>query len=104
MTDSTDDDLDIADPAARKAIGAAIAAMRENEHDEYLMLKALLDGATALEPFNEPAAMEHLVVMATDMFGVEPDMAQRIIQQGYNIAVEQRAKRNERPSDKGNGK
>jgi hypothetical protein len=94
------DDLDIADPAARKALGAAIAAMRENKDNEYEMLKALLDGATALEPFNEPAAIEHLVVMATDMFGVNPDLAQRIIQQGYNIAVEQRAKRNA----KGNGK
>jgi hypothetical protein len=85
--------LDICDPAARQALGEATGKMRDHEHDEFKLLLALRDGAAALEPFNDPAALEHLVLMATDRFGIGADIAQNLIKQGCDLAVTRRAER-----------
>jgi hypothetical protein len=88
----------IADPACRQALGAAIGAMRATVHDEYKLLEALREGAAALEPFNDPTALEHLALMATDRFGIGADLALGLIKQGCDLAVARRVERAEKPS------
>jgi hypothetical protein len=85
--------LDICDPVARQALGDAIGKMRDHQRDEFKLLLALRDGAAALEPFNDPAALEHLVQMAIDRFGIGADLAQNLIKQGCDLAVTRRAER-----------
>jgi hypothetical protein len=91
-------DEDIFDGAVRKAVGNVLASMRaandaehkDNEARDFATYTALRAGAVALDQFDDPSALEHLVLMATDAYGLNPDLAQHAIAEGTREAREAR--------------
>jgi hypothetical protein len=87
----------IADPECRRAVEAAIVAMRTAAEirplPDYGILLALRNGAEAIEQFNDCVAARILGEVAIDLTShpkINLDTARGVVKQGYALAVEAR--------------
>jgi hypothetical protein len=94
------DDFPIADPECRRAVAAAIASM-SGADNELAKLHAVRDCAAAIEPFCDATASDLLSDHAVHVEGLNPDLVQRAMAQGYDLAQQARANGGARNRERG---